>query len=113
MRRVSTPEAREPDTGKSRRIFVQHRRLPAEFIRVRMTTTGLMLRRVPARREVGRPRHEDHILKAARLGEAHSFPITSPRNPYTVRAPESGTSATSRVEPGSKRTAVPGAMSRR
>jgi hypothetical protein len=48
LRRVSNPEAREPDTGNSRRIFVQHRRLPAEFIRVRMTTTGLMLRRVPA-----------------------------------------------------------------
>ena len=40
----------------------------------------------------------------------HSAPITFPWNPYTFRSPASATSVTSRVWPGSKRTAVPAAM---
>ena len=52
----------------------------------------------------GRRRHAD---------AAHNGPITSCLNPYTSRRPPYGTSDTSRVEPGSNLTAVPGAMSRR
>lgn len=43
----------------------------------------------------------------------HSGPMTSPAKPKTRRSPARATSRTLRVWPGSKRTAVPAAMSRR
>ena len=43
----------------------------------------------------------------------HNLPITSCRKPGDLALPANGTSCTSRVWPGSKRTAVPAAMSRR
>src|SRR4029079_4238285 len=46
-------------------------------------------------------------------GAVYNFPITSCLNPYTSRLPAKPTSCPSRVGPGSKRTAVPAAMSRR
>jgi hypothetical protein len=39
--------------------------------------------------------------------------MTAPRKPCTMRRPRYGTRVISRVWPGSKRTAVPAAMSRR
>src|SRR4030095_9049828 len=58
------------------------------------------------------------IALALRVGlafaAAHvSFPFTRPLIPYTVRVPPSATNSTSRVSPGSKRTAVPAAIFRR
>ena len=47
------------------------------------------------------------------IGRQSSSPITAWRKPNTRRLPANGTRLTSRVWPGSKRTAVPAAMSSR
>jgi hypothetical protein len=49
------------------------------------------------------------ILSASSL----TVPVASPFPPEMMRAPPIGTNATVLVSPGSKRTAVPAAMSRR
>src|SRR6185295_17174320 len=54
--------------------------------------------------------HQDFPFLAAPVS---SDPITSCRKPWTSRLPANGMRRTSRVWPGSKRTAVPAAMSRR
>jgi hypothetical protein len=57
--------------------------------------------------------HEPDLDAVLAGHDQSSAPITSCLNPCTVRLPASGMSRTSRVWPGSKRTAVPAGMSSR
>ena len=65
----------------------------------------------------GRPEHMRHrrarAMRVAHLAVPSRGPATSPRKPWTIRAPAKATRRTSRLWPGSKRTAVPAGMSRR
>src|SRR5690606_13956844 len=55
----------------------------------------------------------EHLGIGATVHAAHSGPITLPWKPKTSPRPARRTRVTSRVWPGSKRTAVPAGMSRR